>query len=196
MNNLIFTLKGIWNTLLHYLHRAFYMYAWDYWTLAAVLFVISLGFLLLKHFMKRNKKAFQIIAVTAFFIYVAMVIYTAVIRRDADTETSGLSLIPFYSYKMIHDGNPEKPREIIMNIAFFIPIGFLYCLIDTKKINYKKWPIIVFSAALSILIELAQFIFKLGLVETDDVIHNTLGCCLGILLYILLDYMTFNERDF
>ena len=83
-----------------------------------------------------------------------------------------------------------------MNIAFFIPIGFLYCLIDTKKINYKKWPIIAFSAALSYLIEIAQLIFKLGWVEVDDIIHNTLGCCVGILLYILLDYMTFNERDF
>ena len=196
MNNLIFTLKGIWNTLLHYLHKAFYMYSWDYWTLAIVLFVISLGFLVLKHFMKRNKKAYQIIAVTAFFIYVAMVIYTAVLRRSSDANSSGLSLIPFYSYKMIADGNSEKIREIIMNVAFFIPIGFLYCLIDTKKINYKKWPIIAFSAALSFLIEIAQLIFKLGWVEVDDIIHNTIGCCVGILLYILLDYMTFNERDF
>ncbi|MBQ3431700.1 MAG: VanZ family protein [Clostridia bacterium] len=186
----------IFNKLLHYLHQAFYMYAWDYWTLAAVLFVISLGFLVLKHVMKRNKKAYQIIALTAFFIYVAMVIYTAVLRRSSNAGSSGLSLIPFYSYKMIADGNKDKIREVIMNIAFFIPIGFLYCLIDTKKINYKKWPIIAFSAALSFLIEIAQFIFKIGMVETDDIIHNTIGCCVGILLYILLDYMTFNEREF
>ena len=192
----LYDLKLLLSKILNLIHKAFYMYSWDYWTLAAVLFVISLGFLLLKHFMKRNKKTFQIIAVTAFFIYVAMVIYTTVLRRSSNEATAGLSLIPFYSYKMIHDGNMDKVREVIMNIAFFIPIGFLYCLIDTKKINYKKWPIIAFSAALSFLIEIAQFIFKIGWVETDDIIHNTLGCCLGILLYILLDYMTFNERDF
>lgn len=189
-------LKMILSKIALFLHKAFYMYAWDYWTLAAVLFIISLGFLLLKHFMKRNKKAFQIIAVTAFFIYVAMVVYTAVIRRSSDAASAGLSLVPFYSYKMIAEGNQEKIREIIMNIAFFIPIGFLYCLIDTKKINHKKWPIIAFSATLSLLIEIAQYIFKIGWVETDDIIHNTLGCCIGILLYILLDYMTFNEREF
>ena len=184
------------NKFLDLLNKAFYMYSWDYWTLAIVLFVISLSFLVLKHFMKREKKAYQIIALTAFFIYIAMVIYTAVIHRDSDAESTKLSLIPFYSYKMIADGNSDKIREVIMNIAFFIPIGFLYCLIDTKKINYRKWPIIAFSAALSVLIEIAQFVFKLGMVETDDVIHNTIGCCVGILLYILLDYMTFNERDF
>lgn len=184
------------NKFLSFLNKAFYMYSWDYWTLAIVLFVISLGFLVLKHFMKRNKKTYQIIALTAFFIYIAMVIYTAVIHRESDANSSGLSLIPFYSYKMIADGNKDKIREVIMNIAFFVPIGFLYCLIDTKKVNYRKWPIIAFSAALSILIEVAQFIFKLGWVETDDVIHNVIGCCLGMGLYILLDFMTFNERDF
>ena len=186
----------IFNKLLHYLHRAFYMYAWDYWTLAIVLFVISLGFLVLKHFMRRNKKTYQIIALTAFFIYLAMVIYSTVLNRNTDAASFGVRLIPFRSYQLIANGNKDKIREVIMNIAFFIPIGFLYCLIDTKKINYKKWPIIAFSAALSFLIEIAQFIFKLGWVEVDDIIHNTLGCCVGILLYILLDYMTFNERDF
>ena len=184
------------NKLLHYLHRAFYMYAWDYWTLAIVLFVISLGFLVLKHLMKRKKKQYQILATTAFFVYLAMVIYTAILKRGTNVASFGVSLIPFHSYVAIAHGSRDKIREVIMNIAFFIPIGFLYCLIDTKKINYKKWPIIAFSAALSLLIELCQLIFKLGMVETDDVIHNTLGCCLGIGLYILLDYMTFNEREF
>ena len=187
---------AITNKLIDFLNRAFYMYAWDYWTLAIVLFVISLGFLVLKHFMKKNKKTYQIITLTVFFIYIAMVVYTAVIHRESDPDSSGLSLIPFYSYKMIANGNSEKIREVIMNIALFIPIGFLYCLIDTKKINYRKWPIIAFSVAFSILIEVAQFVFKLGWVETDDVIHNCLGCCLGMGIYILLDYMTFNERDF
>lgn len=172
------------------------MYSWDYWTLAIMIFVISLGFVLMKHYMKRNKKAFQIIVITAFFIYLAMVIYSAILNRDIDSNSFGVSIIPFRSYKMIADGNSDKTREVIMNIAFFYPIGFLYCLIDTKKINHKKWPIIPMSAALSLLIEIIQFVFKLGYVETDDIIHNTLGCILGILGYILLDYMTFNERDF
>jgi len=191
-----FIVKKIFNTILHFAHKAFYMYSWDYVTLAIMIFVISLGFLLMKHFMKRNKKTFQIIAITAFFVYLAMVIYSAILNRDIDSASFGVSIIPFRSYKMIAEGNKDKIREVIMNVAFFYPIGFLYCLIDTKKINYKKWPIIPMSAALSLLIELVQFVFKLGFVETDDIIHNTLGCVLGILGYMLLDYMTFNERDF
>ncbi|MBQ6381819.1 MAG: VanZ family protein [Clostridia bacterium] len=196
MNNIIFTLKGILYKITYYAGKMFYMYSWDYITLAIMIFVISLGFLLMKHYMKRKKKTFQIIAITAFFIYLAMVIYSAILNRDIDSTSFGVSLIPFHSYKMIAEGNRDKIREVIMNVAFFYPIGFLYCLIDTKKINQKKWPIIAMSAALSLLIELVQFIFKLGFVETDDIIHNTLGCIFGILGYILLDYMTFNERDF
>lgn len=177
-------------------NKMFYMYSWDYITLAIVLFVISLGFLVLKHFMRRKKERYQVIALTAFFIYIAMVIYTTIIKRETNVASFGISLIPFRSYVAIAQGSRDKMREVIMNIAFFIPIGFLYCLLDTKKINHKKWPIIAFSAALSATIEIVQLIFKMGWVETDDVIHNTLGCCIGIVLYILLDYMTFNERDF
>ena len=181
---------------LEVINKLFYMYSWDYVTLAIVVFVISLGFLVLKHFMKRNKKTFQKIALAAFFIYLAMVMYSAIFNRDIGSSSFGVSLIPFHSIRLIRAGDPEKLREVIMNIAFFYPIGFLYCLLDTKKINYKKWPIIAMSAALSFLIEVVQFIFKLGWVETDDVIHNTLGCCLGIVGYLALDYLTFNERDF
>lgn len=185
----------IFNKLIHYFHKMFYMYSWNYITLAALIFVISLGFLLLKHFMQRHARAFQIITLTAFFIYLAMVIYSTVLNRDIDASSFGVKLIPFRSYFMIKDGFSDKIREVIMNIALFYPIGFLYCVMDTGKINEHKWPIIAMSAGLSLLIELCQLIFRLGLVETDDIIHNTIGCCLGILGYMLLDFITFNERD-
>lgn len=183
------------NKFLQILNKMFYMYSWDYLTLAMLIFVISLGFLLLKHFMQRNEKAVQIITLAAFFIYLAMVIYSTVLNRDIDSSSFAVKLIPFRSYFMIHDGFKDKIREVIMNIALFYPIGFLYCVLDTTRINKRKWPIIAMSASLSFLIELAQLVFKLGTVETDDVIHNTIGCCLGILGYILLDFITFNERD-
>lgn len=181
--------------ILQFLNKIFYMYSWDYITLAMLIFVISLGFVLLKHFMWRKEKAFQIITLVVFFIYIAMVIYSTVLNRDIDSAGFKVKLIPFRSYFMIHDGFTDKIREVIMNVALFYPIGFLYCVLNTEKINEKKWPIIAMSAALSFLIELIQLIFKLGCVETDDIMHNVIGCCLGILGYMLLDFITFNERD-
>ena len=183
------------NKVLYLLNKAFYMYSWDYITLAILIFVISLGFVLLKRLMWRKEKAFQIITLVVFFIYIAMVIYSTVLNRDIDSAGFKVKLIPFRSYFMIHDGFTDKIREVIMNVALFYPIGFLYCVLDTKKINSGKWPIVAMSAALSLLIELIQLVFKLGCVETDDIIHNVIGCCLGILGYMILDFITFNDRD-
>lgn len=35
------------------------------------------------------------------------------------------------------------------------------------------------------MIEISQFIYSCGLCEIDDIIHNSLGGCLGLLLYQL-----------
>ena len=181
---------------LYYLNRIFNMNSWDYITLAIVIFFISLTFLLFKHFSKRKKKVFQAITLTAFFLYLAMVIYSVVISKDANSGNFALHLNPFYFLTQIRQGNSAVLRKTVMNVAIFYPFGFLYCLLDTKKVNYRKWPIIAFSAAFSFLVEAVQFIFKLALVETSDILLNTLGCIFGIIAYIILDYLTFNERSF
>lgn len=176
--------------------KVFDIYSWDYITLVIVLFVVALAFLVIKHFMRRHKVIYNRISTTCFFVYVALIFIVTVLNRTRNSPDFGVSLIPFSSYRLMRQGNLELFRESVMNIAFFYPVGFLFCCIDTKKLQEKKWLIIVFSCAYSIIIEICQYIFRLGWVETDDVIHNTLGCALGMLAYILLDYLTFNERDF
>lgn len=46
--------------------------------------------------------------------------------------------------------------------------------------NDRPWlRVLVFGAGISVMIELLQLIFKRGLCETDDVIHNVVGCMIG-----------------
>lgn len=76
---------------------------------------------------------------------------------------------------------------IIAAFLFFYPFGFLFGSLNVDKINSKRWMIIPISCALSFIIELSQYVFKLGYAEIDDVIHNTLGCAIGLLFCILLE---------
>lgn len=186
---------GVKERVLGTLNKMFNMNSWDYVTLAIVIFFISLSFLLFKHFSKKKKKIFQGVTLAAFFVYLAMVIYSVIISKDANSGNFALHLNPFYFLTQIRQGNSAVLRKTIMSVAFYYPFGFLYCLLDTKKVNYRKWPIIAFCAAFSFLIEAIQLIFKLALVETSDILLNTIGCCLGIIAYIVLDYLTFNERE-
>lgn len=62
-----------------------------------------------------------------------------------------------------------------MNVLVFIPAGVLLSIV------FKKWyvalPIGVF---LSVTVEMLQLLLAKGYCEIDDVIHNSLGCLLGI----------------
>ena len=66
-------------------------------------------------------------------------------------------------------------------ILLFTPFGLTlpFCL--------KRHPVrttILAAAGFSMMIELVQFVFGLGLCETDDVIFNTLGAAFGTLAFV------------
>lgn len=65
-----------------------------------------------------------------------------------------------------------------MNVAMFYPLGCAFsCFND--KIKIKPWVFILAAFVFSLIIEVLQYVFSLGVSETDDVINNTLGAALG-----------------
>ena len=115
--------------------------------------------------------------------------YTVVFRVEG--KATGLALMPFWSYFSYFSGADDTLLgENLMNIFVFIPVGMLLCLVY-PNISAKK--IIVIGSLLSISIEISQFVFKRGLCEADDVIHNSLGCFLG---YIIVYIIQFARRNF
>jgi len=66
--------------------------------------------------------------------------------------------------------------QIFNNMILFIPAGVLYRE-AAKKRSWKK--AILLGAGISLSIELAQLIFKLGLFEFDDILNNTIGMIAG-----------------
>ena len=87
--------------------------------------------------------------------------------------------MPFWSYGEINNGDIYILRENIMNILVFIPIGFFMFLGFSKL---KAWMITSIGLVLSVFVEMFQYLFKKGFCEIDDVIHNTLGCVLGLVI--------------
>ena len=58
----------------------------------------------------------------------------------------------------------------------FIPIGVMMSL-TSKRVAW--WNMIVTGVGLFLGIELLQLNMMRGLCETDDIIHNTIGCLIG-----------------
>ena len=98
-------------------------------------------------------------------LYVLIILWITLFSRTPGTVRIFRGL--FWEIKMGYWNN------IIQNILLFVPLGFL---IGDKRV-------ILIGLLLSIGIELAQYIFRLGYCELDDVLNNTIGVAIGALLF-------------
>lgn len=110
--------------------------------------------------------------ITMVCLFLIVILYFTIFSKNLHIVRTA-NLIPFWSYREI--GNDYIRYQIYMNIFLFIPLGFLIPF-SSKKTFLQT---LILGCCLSIIIEALQFIFALGLCETDDVIHNTLGCIIG-----------------
>lgn len=103
----------------------------------------------------------------------------------------GFEILPFESYfKAFSENNIEMMLQIIINIAMFVPIGFLLpcCCRFFKSYRY------VFLATVisSLFIECVQGFAKIGFFEVDDILNNVMGAMIGLLIYALC--LSYKER--
>lgn len=80
--------------------------------------------------------------------------------------------------------NAEVYIDIFGNILIFIPFPFLLLfLLGFKSYRRLLFLSFVFSAG----VELIQFITKVGVADVDDILFNTIGAGIGILmLYVVM----------
>lgn len=103
------------------------------------------------------------------------------------------NFVPFWSYQGKSFSAELFLPETIVNIGMFIPIGLLI------RVVYKPmrwWMVMLIGGGISILIETIQFIFKYGFSEFDDVFHNTLGCLIGYVLFLIFHRAWLMVLDF
>ena len=91
----------------------------------------------------------------------------------------------FESYRSaLAQGTPEQVLQLVMNVILYIPLGLFLpcCFLLFKKVRYT-----VLTAFLcSVCIETIQGLFRIGLFEVDDILNNTLGALIGVILYQLV----------
>ncbi len=126
----------------------------------------------------QQKQLWHICNLILFLIWFICIIYMTIFSRGNKTE---INLIPFrFIYEPFRTGNEEFFRTGWMNILLFVPGGMFLSYGITKPTKLKRVFEVVFLVAISITIEALQWYYKLGIVETDDVICNTIGAIIGV----------------
>lgn len=148
-----------------------------------LLAVWGLGYgLVYKKIMGGTRKiAVKNIGLTAvFFCYIVVVLSATMLNRSYTSR--GLELTLFASYRQAWNGFSESLwRNIFLNIAMFIPFGFMLPLLNKKCKIF--WVTYLAGFGFTLFIELTQFITGRGVCEADDMLNNTWGAMIGFGIY-------------
>lgn len=88
--------------------------------------------------------------------------------------------------------NIKDNIEAIENLIFFIPYTFFLL----QGFSIKKLKNILFmSFFTSLLIEILQFIIKIGTFQLSDLLYNTLGGVIGYIIYRIINIKNKGEKN-
>ena len=94
-----------------------------------------------------------------------------------------VNLIPFYVDPSAPYLRPIAHRDWIVNVLAFVPFGILADLLNKKR---SLWKPVLAGFGTSLFLETAQYLTGLGATDVTDLITNTAGTIVGILVYRLL----------
>lgn len=124
----------------------------------------------------------RVISSIVTIISILVVVYITVFSRSESL--AGYELIPFSSFQRAIE-NPEMYRSMLMNVFLFYPLGLALPFIFKGSTAKRILLAIAVGFTLSVMAEALQGLLSLGMLETDDVICNTLGTVIGSCGYLL-----------
>ena len=103
--------------------------------------------------------------------YLVFITMMTLLYREMGTGRLNLTL--FWSYRLLLR-NHYLRMEIVNNIWLFVPLGaILYKLV-------RRWYVVFVPVMVSVMVEIAQYVFDVGLCELDDIVSNGLGGLIGM----------------
>lgn len=126
------------------------------------------------------------------FIYLMILLWILLFKLGVQfsyMEERRVSLVPFYHHFVT--GGKLDISETIFNIIAFVPLGVYSGILFRGWGLYKKGFLFFM---ISVIIEVLQYVFKIGAFDSTDVVTNTLGGFVGLLL-IYIPFKIFNNKS-
>ena len=146
----------------------------------------------------RRKHGFQFMTILYFLIVFCMCVsrfnVIMTIMGDQLTRVEEINLLPFHSIREnLKYGRSPVSWDMLYNMVMFVPFGVIYCYYQK---NFRVYKAVGMSCLTTFFIESAQLVLKTGVVDIDDLIVNTLGSLTGIVVYVILQQISFKNQKF
>ena len=146
--------------------------------LAAFIGLVAFLAFLFKNFRQINKGMLLL-----FLLYLLMTGYFTIFSRRGRVQTE--IMLKFDSIEEAVRRRSLQPlQHLWLNVAMFVPLGMLFPAICPQHLN-KLSCVLPLGMLLTTLIETTQLILRIGQCDLEDLVANTAGACLGLLLYRL-----------
>lgn len=132
--------------------------------------------------MSEKKNIWYKICLWGGFVSYCIILIALLFFKSSSVQSINLTPFRFISYYLTHI-NAMTLINGLGNIILFIPLTIYLCLFFSKK---NPWIHLLWACLFSIGAECLQYILKIGVTDIDDVILNTFGSLLGILVFCLL----------
>lgn len=151
---------------------------------------------------KRSDKAtvVRVVAFIIFLYYIYVLLKTSIFTRlFSNNLMRGFQMIPFKSQAFSVESFKDASSIFLSSgfktltgpVFMFLPLGFLLPFIEYRTKKYIN--ILGIAAALSLAIELLQYITKTGITSIDDFILNLIGASIGLVIYHALRFAFVNS---
>lgn len=146
----------------------------------------------MENLQKRPKINSTLLTKYLFSIYLIALIWIVLLKMSYSLATlpsfRAINLIPFSDSTIINQ--KINLSEIYMNVIIFIPFGIYMTMLKPKWTFFK---LIIPIAFTSFLVETLQYTFAIGATDITDLIGNTLGGIIGILIYVVMNKLFKNK---
>ena len=134
--------------------------------------------------MKTKNSLLNKVVIVSFILYLFLLIWIIVFKFRLDIrDLRYLRSINFIPFK------ENEIREILVNILLFIPYGMYL-----RELNKKKSLTVGIIILTSFVFEVLQYILHIGISDINDMMMNTLGGILGILLISIIEKKRENNK--
>lgn len=140
---------------------------------------------------KKKSEWHRILAFVAFLAYFVVLFYflffSEELGRTYSERTYHYNLVLFHEIRRFivyrHMlGFKAVILNLFGNVLAFVPFGFF---LPVHSVRCRKfWCTALYSFELSLSVEVLQLICKVGSFDVDDLLLNTVGGCLGFLVYM------------
>jgi glycopeptide antibiotics resistance protein len=190
--------------------------------IAIAIFGCALMLPVISKLLSKRHRLLRTVGILLFILYILVNLNeTLLFRENMSHAKSELSLLWSYrrSLSLLSESGEginlsitdwRLLKQIILNILLYIPFGYLLPF-AWPKLTEKKgrqsrlrltnlfksfpWIVVLIGVTFSMATEFTQLLFKLGLFELDDILNNTIGCLIGVLLYQALMRKKVNKAE-